>query len=103
MKKVEAMSLHIADVSDCITEAFDCFVTRENAEELIPADADIIIDAVDNVTAKIALIEAAAFRFFPAWVRATDLSRTKFALRISLKQASTRFPALCAENCASAV
>lgn len=60
MKKVEAMSLHIADVSDCITEAFDCFVTRENAEELIPADADIIIDAVDNVTAKIALIEAAA-------------------------------------------
>ena len=60
MKKVEAMSLHIADVSDCITEAFDCFVTRENAEELIPADADIIIDAVDNVTAKIALIEAAS-------------------------------------------
>ena len=98
MKKVEAMSLHIADVSDCITEAFDCFVTRENAEELIPADADIIIDAVDNVTAKISLIEAAS-----RWVRATDLSRTKFALRISLKQASTRFPALCAENCASAV
>lgn len=60
MKKVEAMSLHIADVSDCITEAFDCFVTRENAEEMIPADADIIIDAVDNVTAKIALIEAAS-------------------------------------------
>jgi len=54
------MSLHIANVSDCITEAFDCFVTRENAEELIPADADIIIDAVDNVTAKIALIEAAS-------------------------------------------
>ena len=60
MKKVEAMSLHIADVSDCITEAFDCFVTRENAEELIPADADIIIDAVDNVTAKIALVEASS-------------------------------------------
>lgn len=65
MKKVDAMSRHIADVSDCAVEAFDCFVTRENAAELISADADIVIDAVDNVTAKIALIEAAAQRGIP--------------------------------------
>ncbi len=58
MAKVEAMRLHLSDVSDCSVTVCDAFITRGNAAELIPADADVIIDAVDNVTAKLALIEA---------------------------------------------
>ena len=56
---------HIEDVSDCRVTCVNAFVTRENASELIPDDADIVIDAVDNVTAKIALAEACAARGVP--------------------------------------
>ena len=56
MKKVDAMAEHISRVSDCRVTPVCEFVTGENTASLIPADADVVIDAVDNVTAKLALI-----------------------------------------------
>lgn len=56
MPKVEAMKRHAEAVSDAFVIPVREFVTRDNAAELIPPDADIVIDAIDNVTAKLALI-----------------------------------------------
>ena len=42
----------------CVVETYDTFVTKENAEEIIAKDMpDYVVDAIDNVTAKIAIIE----------------------------------------------
>lgn len=89
MKKVEAMKMHVEDVSDCRVIAVDAFAMPENICELIPENADIVIDAVDTVTAKIAvIIEAkrrgipvlssmgAGNRFDPTCVRSTDIYKT---------------------------
>ncbi len=48
---------------ECEVTARDIFVTKENADSLIcECDTDIYIDAIDNVTAKIALIKSAKER-----------------------------------------
>ena len=65
MDKTEAMRRHLTAVSDCIVTAVNAFVTSDNAPELIPADADIVIDAVDNVTAKLAVITECRARGIP--------------------------------------
>lgn len=65
MDKTEAMKRHIEAVSDCAVTAVSAFVTAENAAELIPADADVVIDAVDNVTAKLAIIAECIRRGIP--------------------------------------
>ncbi len=59
MDKVEAMRQHIEAVSECCVNAVNAFALPENIAELIPDDASIIIDAVDTVTAKLAIIERA--------------------------------------------
>lgn len=87
--KVEAMQRHIEDVSECRVTALPEFVTAENAASLIPEDCDVVIDAVDNVTAKLALIEecvrrgtpvlssmGAGNRLDPTAVRIMDISKT---------------------------
>ncbi|MBO4385152.1 MAG: tRNA threonylcarbamoyladenosine dehydratase [Clostridia bacterium] len=56
LKKVEAMARHIRAVSDAFVCPVDAFVTADNAAALVPDDASVVIDAVDNVTAKLALI-----------------------------------------------
>ncbi|MCR5809332.1 MAG: tRNA threonylcarbamoyladenosine dehydratase [Clostridiales bacterium] len=56
MPKVEAMKERLEAVSDCEVTAVSAFVTAENAASLIPEGVSAVIDAVDNVTAKIALI-----------------------------------------------
>ncbi|MBQ1817612.1 MAG: tRNA threonylcarbamoyladenosine dehydratase [Clostridia bacterium] len=90
MPKAEAMKRHIEAVSDCRVTAVREFVTAENAAALIPRGADIVIDAVDNVTAKLALITAAQAmgitvlssmgagnRLDPTAVRIGDIYRTE--------------------------
>ncbi|MCH5279524.1 MAG: ThiF family adenylyltransferase [Christensenellaceae bacterium] len=57
MRKVDVMQMHVHDVSDCSFTGICEFVTAENASRFIPDDSDIVIDAVDNVTAKLAIIE----------------------------------------------
>lgn len=57
MAKVDAMRARIADIApDCVVNPVDAFVTRDDVAALIPADADFVIDAIDAVSAKAALI-----------------------------------------------
>lgn len=87
--KVEAIAERMRAVSDCLVTAVPEFVTAENAAALIPDDADAVIDAVDNVTAKIAIIiecqrrgipvfssMGAGNRLDPTAVRSADLFKT---------------------------
>lgn len=61
MDKVEAAKARVLDINpDCAVDARKEFVTPENVGEFGLERCDYIIDAVDNVTAKIALIELAA-------------------------------------------
>ncbi len=89
MPKVEAIKLRMEAVSDCVVTPVNEFVTAENASSLIPGDASVVIDAVDNVTAKIALIlecqrlgkpvfssMGAGNRLDPTAVRTGDLFKT---------------------------
>lgn len=63
-KKTDAMCKRIADINpDCEVTCFDVFVTESNADSVIEnSGAEIIIDAIDNVSAKAALIAAAKRR-----------------------------------------
>lgn len=87
--KAEAMKRRIEAVSDCRVTAVREFVSAENAALLIPADASVVIDAVDNVTAKLALIThcidrgipvlssmGAGNRIDPTAVRVADIYKT---------------------------
>ncbi len=65
MEKSIALKRRIEAVSDCEVNAVTEFITTDNAGELIPQDASVVIDAVDNVTAKIALICSAQERGIP--------------------------------------
>lgn len=65
LKKVEAMARHIRAVSDAEVFPVDAFVTSENASVLVPVGASLVIDAVDNVTAKLALITHCVSRGIP--------------------------------------
>lgn len=59
-KKVEVMSERIADINpEAVVETRPCFFLPENAAEFDFSDYDYVVDAVDTVTAKIAIIEAA--------------------------------------------
>jgi tRNA A37 threonylcarbamoyladenosine dehydratase len=70
--------------------AEQCFFEAENAGRLLAPGFDCVVDAIDNVTAKIALLEAchrrgqrvvasmgAGGRIDPTRIRVTDISRTE--------------------------
>lgn len=67
MLKVEAIKSRIEAISDCEVTPVAEFVTAENAAGLIPEDAAAVIDAVDNVTAKLALITECKRRGIPVF------------------------------------
>ncbi len=88
--KVDAMKERIhAFASDCDVRTIDDFVTPENVSTLIPLEANLVIDAIDNVRAKAALIAdckaakkavivcgGAGGKLDPTRIRAADLSQT---------------------------
>ena len=54
--KVEVMKERVLSVNrNCNVETIQVFVTPDNLEEIIPDDVDYVVDAIDTVTAKIAL------------------------------------------------
>lgn len=59
MKKTDVARNRINRINPlCVVSTYDTFVTRENAAEIISGDApDYVVDAIDNVSAKIAIIE----------------------------------------------
>ncbi len=58
-KKVEVMKEHLFEVNPSVkVEVYDCFFLPETREQFDFSKYDYVIDAVDTVTAKIALVEA---------------------------------------------
>lgn len=59
--KAETAASRILSINpDCSANAIGIFVTADNAEELVTSGKpDYIVDAIDNVTAKLAIISAA--------------------------------------------
>lgn len=54
--KVEVMKERVLSVNrNCNVETIQVFVTQDNLEEIIPDDVDYVVDAIDTVSAKIAL------------------------------------------------
>jgi len=56
MKKTEAMRRRIEEVSDCRVSLCDVRIDHETIEHVIPEDADYIVDAIDQLSGKLALI-----------------------------------------------
>lgn len=55
--KVAAMAQRIADINPhCVVECVDDFVSPENVQDVVPDDADVVVDCTDQASAKIALI-----------------------------------------------
>lgn len=44
---------------DCRVELIESFITPENADEILPADADFVMDCIDDLRGKTALVAAA--------------------------------------------
>ena len=64
--KVEVMAERIADIDpDCDVAAEQCFFLPENAEQFDFRRYDYVVDAIDNVTGKLAIIEKAAAEGVP--------------------------------------
>lgn len=63
--KTECMRERIEDISDCHVTSEICFVTPENAAQTIPRDTDYVIDAIDTVSAKLAVISVCKDRGIP--------------------------------------
>lgn len=102
--KVEVMGARIQDISpDCEVRAVDAFVEPGEEDGLIPADADVVIDAIDAVAAKASLIAwckkkgmpiivcgAAGGRTDPLRLRTDDLARTEGDALLSAVRARLR-------------
>jgi UBA/THIF-type NAD/FAD binding protein len=102
--KVEVMVQRIRDISpDISVHPVDEFIEPGQEEKLIPADADLVIDAIDAVAAKASLIAwcvangkpiiacgAAGGRTDPLQLRVEDLSRTTGDALLSAVRARLR-------------
>ena len=102
--KVEVMAQRIRDISpDVSVHPVDEFIEPGQEEKLIPADADLVIDAIDAVAAKASMIAwcvangkpviacgAAGGRTDPLQLRVEDLSRTTGDALLSAVRARLR-------------
>jgi tRNA A37 threonylcarbamoyladenosine dehydratase len=89
-KKVEVAENRIKAINpDCVVESFDLFVSQENLEDVLKDSGDLVVDAIDSVQSKCALLAAvyqkgipvvssmgAALRRDPFLVRTADLMDT---------------------------
>lgn len=58
-KKVEVMKAHLLEINpEVIVHVYDCFFLPETKDQFDFSSYDYVIDAVDTVTAKLALVEA---------------------------------------------
>jgi len=90
LAKVDAMAERIHAINpNCQVNCIEDFVTPDNAEQLLNQDFSVLIDAIDQVKAKVAMIAlcqrrklpivvagAAGGKIDPTQVRITDLSQT---------------------------
>jgi tRNA threonylcarbamoyladenosine dehydratase len=102
--KIDAMRERIHSfAADCDVRVVDDFVTPENVATTIPSDANVVIDAIDQVRAKAALIAHCTERKIPVVVcggaggktdptsiRKADLTQTKNDALLSKLRATLR-------------
>lgn len=89
--KAELMLARIHDINpDCRVNVTRTFITVENVNELVPADADYVIDCIDSLNCKAALVAesykrglkvassmGAGNRLDPARIKLADISQTE--------------------------
>ena len=89
--KTEVMAERLRAINpDAVIEARKEFYSERNSEQLLTPEPDVVVDAIDNVSAKLHLIATclsrrlrlvssmgAAARFDPTRVRVADLSQTR--------------------------
>lgn len=89
--KVELMRARIADINpDCCVTVLRTFLTRDNVNELVPADCDYVIDCIDSMACKEALVAesfkrgmkvassmGAGNRLDPSCIRVADIGKTR--------------------------
>ncbi len=102
--KVDAMRERVLSFApDCVVNVVDDFVTPENVSTIIPASANIVIDAIDQVRAKAALVAhcvrekqtiivcgGAGGKTDPTMIRHADLTQTKNDALLSKLRANLR-------------
>lgn len=90
MKKTEAFCERIKDINpNIVVDIYDIKVDRENVSELFEKKYDYIVDCIDNITAKLAIIEmakengieiisamGAGNKLNPTLFQVTDISKT---------------------------
>jgi tRNA A37 threonylcarbamoyladenosine dehydratase len=65
-RKTEVMAERIRDINpDCALTVLDTFIDPHNVETLLPADADQVVDCIDSLNCKVALIATAYRRGIP--------------------------------------
>jgi tRNA A37 threonylcarbamoyladenosine dehydratase len=88
--KAELMRARIADINpDCQVTLLRTFLTFENVRELVPADSDYVIDCIDSMSCKQALVAdsflrglmvassmGAGNRLDPSRIKIADISQT---------------------------
>ena len=65
MLKTDAALRRLPDAGDAALSVSPERITPENADALVPADTDLILDAIDDIPAKVALIKLARARRIP--------------------------------------
>lgn len=88
--KAELMRARIADINpECQVSLIATFLGRENVHELVPMDADYVIDCIDSMSCKVALVSysvaqglnvassmGAGNKLDPTRIRVADISET---------------------------
>lgn len=91
MSKAELMQARIADINpECRVEIRKEFLTVENVNEIVPPDADYVIDAIDSLNCKVALVAesvkrglkvassmGAGNKLDPSRIRLADIAKTR--------------------------
>jgi len=89
--KAELMRARIADINpDCQVTVLRTFLTTENVNELVPDDCDYVIDCIDSLACKVALVAQSKLRGLkvassmgagnkldPTRIRVADISKTE--------------------------
>lgn len=89
--KAELMRARIADINPaCQVTILRTFLTSENVNELVPADCDYVMDCIDSLACKVALVAeshkrglkvassmGAGNRLDPSRIKVADISKTE--------------------------
>lgn len=91
LSKAELMQARIADINpDCKVTILKTFLTIDNVNDLVPEDSDYVIDCIDSLSCKVALLAESLKRGFnvassmgagnrldPSKIKIADISKTE--------------------------